>query len=71
MRLCQSSVFDGELSYCKEVKSFLENTRIQNMFSVEFAKAFKIKMKELEKERRNEEIKEADDNLRHKGQMLM
>ncbi|KAG0757481.1 hypothetical protein G6F57_010553 [Rhizopus arrhizus] len=51
-------------SYCKKVKLYLENTQIKNMFALEYSKAIRIK-------RREEEIQEANANLKHKGQMLM
>ncbi|KAG1043775.1 hypothetical protein G6F43_011582 [Rhizopus delemar] len=48
----------------KEVKnSGKENTTKMNMFALEYSKAIRIK--------RREDIQEANDNLKHKGQMLM
>jgi hypothetical protein len=58
-------------SYCKKVKLYLENTQIKNMFALEYSNAIRIKRREEKEKRREEEIQEANANLKHKGQMLM
>lgn len=50
--------------YCTKIKSYLENMQISKMFTLEYAKAIKIKRREVE-------IQNAKANLAHKGQMLM